>query len=74
MKQATLKKFRFTRRVGHIGEKVNVDIPAYVEDTGILCPNCSLIVTNEHWDHIKHHVKHQALYKELYAQFTEVRS
>ena len=42
MKKATLKKFGFTRRVEHRGEKVNVDIPAYVEDTGIPCPNCNL--------------------------------
>ena len=37
MKQATLKKFGFTPRMEHRGEKVNVDIPAYVEDTGISC-------------------------------------
>ena len=31
----------------HRGEKVNVDILAYVEDTGIPCPNCSLKFKNK---------------------------
>ena len=42
MKQATLKKFGFTRRVGHRGEKVSIDNPAYVEDTRIPCLKCNL--------------------------------
>ena len=50
MKQATLKKFGFTRRVKHRGEKVNIDITAYVEfveDTDIPCPNCNLKFKNK---------------------------
>ena len=35
MKQATLKKFGFTQRVEHRPEEVDVNIPDYVEDTGI---------------------------------------
>ena len=47
MKQATLKKFRFTRRVEHRGEEVDVNIPDYVEDTGIPCPDCKLKFKNK---------------------------
>ena len=47
MKQATLKKFGFTRRVEHRGEEVDVNIPDYVEDTGIPCPNCKLKFKNK---------------------------
>ena len=47
MKQATLKKFGFTRRVEHRGEEVDVNIPDYVEDTGIPCPDCKLKFKNK---------------------------
>ena len=47
MKQPTLKKFGFTRRVEHRGEEVDVNIPDYVEDTGIPCPDCKLKFKNK---------------------------
>ena len=47
MKQATLRKFGFTRRVEHRGEEVYVNIPDYVEETGIPCPDCKLKFKNK---------------------------
>ena len=47
MKQAMLEKFGFTRRVEHRGEEVDVNIPDYVEDTGIPCPDCKLKFKNK---------------------------
>ena len=47
MKQATLKKFGFTRRVEHRGEEVDVNIPDYVEDTGIPWTDCKLKFKNK---------------------------
>ena len=47
MKQATLKTSGFTRRVEHRGEEVDVNIPDYVEDTGIPCPDYKLKFKNK---------------------------
>ena len=47
LKQATLKKFGFTRCVEHRGENIDVYIPDYVDKTGIVCPDCKQICQNK---------------------------
>ena len=40
LKQVTLKKFGFTRRVEYRGEDIDVYILDYVDKTGLVCPDC----------------------------------
>ena len=47
LKQATLKRFGFTRRLEHHGEDIDVYIPDYVDKTGLVCPDCRHISQNK---------------------------
>ena len=40
LKQATLKRFNFERRIEHRGQNVQLEIPDYVEDADKI-PECS---------------------------------